>query len=507
MAGVRGIVGDLWRRARDLLLPEAGRDGDRGSVTVPEGGAAARVGGGVTALAVMGGIAYAATMCGPTGGVSASDVDGTGSTGGVVQASAVSPSSGGTIKISTYKGNPGETIEVVVAVPENILRIHRTAADAYGLPWELMAAIGAIETHNGQYVSSDPTWHSGLVEGQRNPYGAAGIVQFGVQDPNTGQVGGRLGSAGNAWGGKPKERVEDRRWHHEVGEMPANPRYFGIDGNNDGIVNVWDPWDNITSGAFRIAYYARQAESLGSGAVCGRSDLSAMECTVFKHNPAKWYVDQVMAVARHYQKSGIAPTSPSLNIVNASMTSSGSSQDCEEQGGTSQAAFLGNAGPAHRTAVEFARGKIGTPYVLGATGPSAYDCSSLVQAAWRAAGVQIPRTTWPQWLPNDPGHVYTGATTERMEVGSLLGGTTGEEALNRLKDTLQPGDLLFFHTIASQPSPSHVGMYSGGGMMIHAPGTGRHVEEVPLSPGRLSTFVGALRINPTSSGDPDRFDA
>ncbi|CAL9507241.1 hypothetical protein SUDANB121_03577 [Nocardiopsis dassonvillei] len=504
MADIRGIAGRLWTRARSLLLPGAGRDGDRGSASLPQGGAA-RVGGGVTALAVMGGIAYAATMCGPVGGVSASGFDGAGSTGGVVQASAVSPSSGDTIEISTYKRGGG-TLGVTVAVPENILRIHRAAADAYGLPWELMAAIGAIETHNGQYISRDPTWHSGLIEGQRNPYGAAGIVQFGVQDPVTGQVGGRLGSAGNAWGGKPKEPVADRRWHYEVGEMPANPRYFGIDGNDDGIVNVWDPWDNITSGAFRIAYYARQAEDRGSGAVCGRSDLSPMECTVFKHNPAKWYVDQVMAVARYYQNSGIAPTSPSLNIVNASAASSASARDCEEQAGVSQSAFLGSAGPAHRAAVEFARSKIGTPYVLGATGPGAYDCSSLVQAAWRAAGVTIPRTTWPQWLPDDPGHVYTGATTERMQASALLGGATGAAAMERLEDRLQPGDLLFFHTISSQRSPSHVGMYAGGGMMIHAPGTGRFVEEVPLS-GRLGNFVGALRINPTSAGSPDTFDA
>ncbi|WP_055602712.1 C40 family peptidase, partial [Streptomyces aureus] len=47
-------------------------------------------------------------------------------------------------------------------------------------------------------------------------------------------------------------------------------------------------------------------------------------------------------------------------------------------------------------AVSFARAQLGKPYVWGATGPSAYDCSGLTQAAWRAAGVSLPRTTYTQ---------------------------------------------------------------------------------------------------------------
>lgn len=47
-------------------------------------------------------------------------------------------------------------------------------------------------------------------------------------------------------------------------------------------------------------------------------------------------------------------------------------------------------------ALAFARSQIGKPYVWGATGPSSYDCSGLTQAAWRAAGVDLPRTTWDQ---------------------------------------------------------------------------------------------------------------
>lgn len=47
-------------------------------------------------------------------------------------------------------------------------------------------------------------------------------------------------------------------------------------------------------------------------------------------------------------------------------------------------------------ALAFARAQIGKPYVWGATGPDSYDCSGLTQAAWKAAGVTLPRTTYDQ---------------------------------------------------------------------------------------------------------------
>ncbi|WP_326810871.1 NlpC/P60 family protein [Streptomyces scopuliridis] len=92
----------------------------------------------------------------------------------------------------------------------------------------------------------------------------------------------------------------------------------------------------------------------------------------------------------------------------------------------------------------FARAQIGKPYVWGATGPSSYDCSGLTQAAWKEAGVELPRTTWEQ--------VKAGT---RVATGDLL-----------------PGDLVFFYD-----DISHVGIYIGDGMMIHAPKPGANVRE------------------------------
>jgi peptidoglycan DL-endopeptidase CwlO len=93
-------------------------------------------------------------------------------------------------------------------------------------------------------------------------------------------------------------------------------------------------------------------------------------------------------------------------------------------------------------AVAFAYAQIGKPYVWGATGPSSYDCSGLVQAAWNAAGVSIPRTTYEQWasLPQVP------------------------------MSDLQPGDLIMYN------GESHVAIYVGKGMIIDAPHSGADVE-------------------------------
>ncbi|KPC80116.1 MULTISPECIES: C40 family peptidase [Streptomyces] len=109
-------------------------------------------------------------------------------------------------------------------------------------------------------------------------------------------------------------------------------------------------------------------------------------------------------------------------------------------------------------AIDFAYGALGKPYVWGATGPSSFDCSGLTQAAWRAAGVSLPRTTYTQ--------INAGQRVSRSE--------------------LAPGDLVFFYS-----GVTHVGLYIGGGQMIHAPRPGAPVRIAPISE---MPFAGATRI-------------
>ena len=128
--------------------------------------------------------------------------------------------------------------------------------------------------------------------------------------------------------------------------------------------------------------------------------------------------------------------------------------------GTTTATYTGPTSTQAGKAVAFVYAQLGKPYQWGATGPGSYDCSGLVQAAWAAAGVTIPRTTYEMWaaLP----HIATSA--------------------------IQPGDLLFYDGIG------HVSMYVGGGYIIDAPRTGLNVQKLPKNTDwYASTFVGAAR--------------
>ncbi|MFJ7020699.1 NlpC/P60 family protein [Streptomyces sp. NPDC101117] len=116
-------------------------------------------------------------------------------------------------------------------------------------------------------------------------------------------------------------------------------------------------------------------------------------------------------------------------------------QGQQEQGST---APDGSYATKAEKALAFARTQIGKPYVWGATGPDSYDCSGLTQAAWKAAGVDIPRVTYDQ--------VEAGTTVPLSSA--------------------QPGDLVFFYD-----DITHVGLYIGNGMMIHAPKPGAYVRE------------------------------
>ncbi len=93
-------------------------------------------------------------------------------------------------------------------------------------------------------------------------------------------------------------------------------------------------------------------------------------------------------------------------------------------------------------AIGFALREVGKPYVWGATGPDAYDCSGLMLRAFQAAGITLPRVSRDQY--NAGGHVPVRQA--------------------------QPGDLLFYATDPSDPSTiHHVTMYMGNNQMVEAP--------------------------------------
>lgn len=115
--------------------------------------------------------------------------------------------------------------------------------------------------------------------------------------------------------------------------------------------------------------------------------------------------------------------------------------------------------------IGFALAQLGKPYVYGATGPNAYDCSGLIMAAYARIGVHLPRTTYQQ-----------------VEVGTPI------YSIAQLK----PGDLLFIPGSDGTPqAPGHVGMYLGDGTLIQAPQTGQTVRLSPLN--QWSSSLAAIR--------------
>ncbi|WP_344587466.1 NlpC/P60 family protein [Actinomadura vinacea] len=109
-------------------------------------------------------------------------------------------------------------------------------------------------------------------------------------------------------------------------------------------------------------------------------------------------------------------------------------------------------------ALRLAMSKMGRPYVWGAAGPSTFDCSGLTMWAYKQVGINLPHYTGSQW--NAGTHISRGE--------------------------MQPGDLVFFYS-----DLHHMGMYVGGGKMLHAPQTG---DVVKISPIGGRPFAGAVRV-------------
>jgi len=281
-------------------------------------------------------------------------------------------------------GAPAASSAATAKVPATMLALYQeAAATCPGLPWTVLAAIGTVESDNGQ--STLPGVHSGS-----NTAGAEGPMQF-----------------------EPATFAEY--------DEPVPP-------GGSGPPSPYDPTD---------AVYAA-ARLLCANGAAGGADIAG---AVYAYNHSASYVAQVLALAQ----SLAAPTPAGTPVSGAGAV-----------------------------AVEWALSQIGTPYVWGGETPGVgFDCSGLVQAAYRVAGVALPRVAQDQ---------YDG--TAKLSAGQPLA----------------PGDLVFFG--AGPADIDHVGIYVGivGGddVMVDAPYTGADVraEAFPATVGaRFGSlfFVGATR--------------
>ena len=295
------------------------------------------------------------------------------------------------------------------SIPARYRTDYQSAGTRYGIPWTILAGVGTVESDNGQ--SDLPGVHSGT-----NAFGAAGPMQFGVG-----------GAAGNTWGGTPVHPASQ----HTGG--------WGIDGDHNGLVDVYDPGDTIPSAARFLQAHGAPGNT---------------PAALLAWNHSSSYVTQVLDTAARYTAGG------------AQAISAPGSAPCQQQA-------LGPLPPgAAGKVLAYAAAQLGKPYVFGATGPDAYDCSGLVMMAYRAAGLAIPRTSQAQW-----------------SYGRQIPASQA-----------QPGDLVFFAGADGTPAaPGHVGIVVNPAThtMIDAYATGYPVEYdtygLPASKGGLSPVVGFTR--------------
>jgi len=139
-------------------------------------------------------------------------------------------------------------------------------------------------------------------------------------------------------------------------------------------------------------------------------------------------------------------------------------EDADQASSLAQVSLANGVSGRAGIALRFALKQIGDKYVFGAAGPILWDCSGLTMRAYQAAGVSLPHSSRAQ-----------------ARMGKSV-----------TKGALMPGDLMFFGSPVS-----HVGIYMGGGKMVHAPRPGSRVKVVQFDSsynlGR-KRFVGARRF-------------
>jgi len=189
---------------------------------------------------------------------------------------------------------------------------------------------------------------------------------------------------------------------------------YGTDGDNDGVVDRWDAADAIVSAASYLK---------AKGAPDNIADA------VYAYNHSQDYVQQVLAWAGLYASTYSASASERAT-----------------------AAGRGSPGVA-QAAVAFALAQLGTPYLWGGEGAGGFDCSGLVQAAYAAAGMQVPRVAQTQ---------YDATAANAVPLAQV-----------------QPGDLVFFG--GSLSAITHVGIVVSPGQMVDAPHSGAVVRIEPYA--------------------------
>ncbi|MFC9325191.1 C40 family peptidase [Kitasatospora sp. NPDC057015] len=161
----------------------------------------------------------------------------------------------------------------------------------------------------------------------------------------------------------------------------------------------------------------------------------------------------------YLSRIGRSPAAPGSG-ARSEGAASGPARDTASDSGSDSGS--GSEAGSTEAAVAYALAQVGKPYLWGGNGPGGFDCSGLVQQAFRRSGVALPRVADDQYAASTP-------------IGA---------------GDLRRGDLLFWSDNGRASAIHHVGIYLGGGTFVEAPRPGRNVRVSTLSAGFYPTHFG-----------------
>jgi hypothetical protein len=312
-------------------------------------------------------------------------------------------------------GQSGPTVRAEREIPAALLGRYQRSPACSGLPWQVVAAVGYVESRHGTVGGA----HLDPVTGMVTP----AIV--GIALDGTGSAAVRVPVGGSPW-------HHDPVWDHAVGPMQfttATWSDWGVDASGDGLASPHNAFDAIaTAGRYLCA---------GRPELANKDDV---ERAVRRYNNSAAYVRAVLEKAFDYGMTDGGDAV--LGLLTAARAPIGLGPQ-----------IAGSAAPV----VAYALAQVGDPYVWGAAGPNAFDCSGLVMAAYRQIGIQLPH---------------------RSDLQVRYG-----QAIDWRAHPVQAGDLIFLRGGSPVHDYGHVGIAVDSDRWVVAPRTGEdvHVGSIPFS--------------------------